>query len=139
MAAARPASEWKKKRRRKRKSCTQKGDQYTNHRLPNDPQRPAGPIWVPLLQRLPAKNGTDALGSGASIRNAIGRIREDGRTVRSGRSAIRIRRRVCKAEAVTTERVSIDLAEIIADVAIAFVRVLKLQDISRSARDGDFE
>ena len=128
-----------KEREKERKSCSQKAIDTPTTDLPNDSQRPTDHFQVPLPQRLPAKDGTDALGSGASIRNAIGRIREDGRTIRSGRSAVRSRRRVRKAEAVRTERVSIDLAEIIADVAIAFVRVLQLQDIARSARDGDFK
>ena len=52
---------------------------------------------------------------------------------------MRIRRCVREREAPLTERIAVDLAEIIADIAVALVRVFKLQDVGRALRDGDLE
>ena len=52
---------------------------------------------------------------------------------------MRIRRRVRKREAPLTKRIAVDLAEIIADIAVALVRVFKLQDVGRALRHGDLE
>ena len=50
-----------------------------------------------------------------------------------------IGRRVREREPPLTERIAVDLAEIIADLAVALIRVLKLQDIARTFRHGDFQ
>ena len=52
---------------------------------------------------------------------------------------MRIRRRIRKREAILTERIAVDLAEIIADIPVALVRVFKLQDIGRAFGHGDLE
>ena len=52
---------------------------------------------------------------------------------------MRIRRRIREREAPLTERIAVDLAEIIADVAVALVGVFKLQDVGRAFGHGDLE
>ena len=52
---------------------------------------------------------------------------------------MRIRRRVREREAPLTERIAVDLAEIIANVPIALIRVFKLQYVGRAFRHGDLE
>lgn len=88
---------------------------------------------------LPAKDRASPLRSGSSIRNAIRRLREDSRTTRRRRRTISIPRRVRERKPPLTEWVPVDLAEVVADVAIALIRVLKLQDISRPFRHRDFQ
>ena len=46
---------------------------------------------------------------------------------------------VREREAPLTEGIAVDLAEIVADLAIALVRVFKLQDVGRALRHGDLE
>lgn len=90
-------------------------------------------------QSLPAKNRTNPVRSGGSVRNAICWIREDSRTIRRGRSAEYIRRRVRQAESPGTEGIPIDLAQIIADLPISCIRIFELQDIARSLGYGNFQ
>lgn len=52
---------------------------------------------------------------------------------------MRIRRRIGKREAPLTEWIAVDLAKIIADIAVALVRVFKLQDVVRAFVHGDLE
>ena len=52
---------------------------------------------------------------------------------------MRIGRCIRECKPPLTERIAIDLAKIIAYVAIALIRVLELQDIGRALGDGDFE
>ena len=108
-------------------------NQYTNHHRPQDCPIPHAP------QVLPAEYRTNAVRSGGSIRNAIRRSREDSRAIRSRRSAVRISRGIRKTKAPGTKWVPVDLTKIIADIPVPFVCVFKLQDISRTARCGDFE
>lgn len=101
---------------------------------PNPPKRP-----LLTTNLLPAKSSTGAHRISASIRGAIRRLGEDGRTVRRRRRAKRVRRRIRQTEPPLTERVPIDLAEIIADEAIPLVRILELQNIRAAADRGDFD
>ena len=52
---------------------------------------------------------------------------------------MRIRRRVREREPPLTERIAVDLAEIIADIAVALVGIFKLQDVGRAFVLGDLE
>ena len=88
---------------------------------------------------LPAQDRANPIRRQCSVRNAVCRLREDSRTASRRWGAVGVRRGVCKREAIWTERVPVDLAEIIADFAIAFVRVFELQDIRRPARDRHLE
>ena len=106
-------------------------------RLPSN--QPSGQDSRTLTQPLAAKNRTNTGRSGGSIRNAIGGVSKDGRTHRGWGSAISIRRRVRKGEAIRTEWIPVDLAEVIADESVALVGILKLQDISRTLACGDFQ
>ena len=99
-------------------------------------QPPPGPLTSQLL---PAKYRTNPIGSSCSIRNAIRWIREDGRAIRSRRTAKRVRRRIRKTKTPGPKRIPVDLAEIIADVPVSPIRILKLQNIPRTARYGDFQ
>ena len=52
---------------------------------------------------------------------------------------MRVLRLVRERETPLTERVAVDLAEIVADLAVALVRVFKLQDVGRAFGHGDLE
>ena len=52
---------------------------------------------------------------------------------------MRIHRRIREREPPLTKRIAIDLAKIIADIAVALVGVFKLQDIGRAFVYGDLE
>lgn len=90
-------------------------------------------------QLLPAKDRTNPIRGRGSVRNAVCRLREDSRTISRRRSAKDIRRRIREAEAPSTERVPVDLAKIIRDLPIPFVRVLELQDVGGSTCHGYFQ
>ena len=90
-------------------------------------------------QLLAAKNRANTGRRRSSVRNTVRGVSEDGRTHRRWGSAISIRRRVGKGEAIRTERIPVDLAEVIADESVALVGILKLQDISRTLSFGDFQ
>ena len=133
MAIAQPASE--------RKSTeTVENAQTGSNDLATTSSSPYKPLpHSHVAHRLPAKNRPSPLGSRRGIRNPIRRLRKDSRTTRSRRRAMGIRRRIRKSEAPLTERIPIDFAKIIADIPIALIRILKLQDIARPFRRGDFE
>ena len=102
---------------------------------------PCNPLPDTLIGRrlLPTEYSTNPIRSGASVRNTIRRLRKDSRTTRRRRRAIGIRSRIRKAEPPLTKRVTIDLAQVVADLAISLIRILKLQDIPRSFRHGYLE
>ena len=89
--------------------------------------------------KLPTKNRASPLRRRRRVRNPIRRLRKNSRTIRRRRRTIRIRRRIRETESVLTERISVDLAQIIANLPIALIRVLKLQDVGRAFIHGDLE
>ena len=105
-------------------------------------QRSHPPIYLPnhprehhVLQNLSAKSNTNAIADWAVVRNTIGRLSKDTRARSRGRrartlEATRIGAR--EREAVLTKRITIDLAEIIADLPGASIGVFELQNWVRT-------
>ncbi len=94
-------------------------------RLPTTPQKPSN------LHNLSAKSDTNAITNWAVMRNTISRVSEHTGTRGSRWSAMALeatRIRARKRESVRTEWIPIDLAEVIADLAGASVRILELQN-----------